>query len=62
MNNGVPVIIRENRIINKSYNWMKGYYKFQLFKEIVIPTEIRNQKNNTGTTTGTTTVNYDIYD
>lgn len=50
---------------NKSYNWMKGYYKFQLFKEIVIPVIERNQKNMeniTETTSETTRVNYDIYD
>lgn len=58
MNTGVPVLIRENRMNNKSYNWMKGYYQFQLFKEIVIPVIERNQKNNNGTTR----VNYDIYD
>ena len=52
------MLIRENRMNNKSYNWMKGYYKFQLFKEIVIPVIERNQKNNNETTR----VNYDIYD
>ena len=52
------MLIRENRMNNKSYNWMKGYYQFQLFKEIVIPVIERNQKNNNGTTR----VNYDIYD
>lgn len=56
MFSGVPVVVRENKMNNKSYNWMTGYYKFQLFKEIIIPTKPRNQKNN-----GTTTVNYDIY-
>lgn len=59
------MLIRENRMNNKSYNWMKGYYQFQLFKEIVIPVMERNQKNmeNTiETTTETTSVNYDIYD
>jgi len=64
MNSGVLVLMKESRMNNKSYNWMKGYYKFQLFKEIVIPVIERNQKNNETyeSTTGTTSVNYDIYD
>ena len=65
MNSGVPILIRESRMNNKSYNWMKGYYKFQLFKEIVIPVIERDQKNSNETTIGTTRVNmssYDIYD
>lgn len=57
MNTGIPILIRENRMNNKSYNWMKGYYQFQLFKEIVIPVMERNQKNS-----DTTKVRYDIYD
>lgn len=49
----------------KSLKWNQGYYKFQLFKEIIIDKLNNNQHNDSNEESKnnlTTTVSYDIYD
>jgi hypothetical protein len=64
---GVGLVIRPNNYNFKSLKWNQGYYKFQLFKEIIIDklnndNNQHNDSNNEPKNNLTTTVSYDIYD
>lgn len=68
---GEGLVVRTNRLGSGAYNfkslkWNQGYYKYQLFKEI-INTNVNSNVNgtandNTQKNNYTTTVSYDIYD
>lgn len=63
---GEGLVIKTTNYNNKSLKWNQGYYKFQLFKEIIID-KLNNNQNNDNTNNDsknnlTTTVSYDIYD
>lgn len=62
---GEGLVVRTNNYNFKSLKWNQGFYKYQLFKEIIntnvnsnvnVTADVNDQKNYT------TTVSYDIYD
>lgn len=62
---GEGLIVKTANYNNKSLKWNQGYYKFQLFKEIIIDKLNNNQHNDSNEEPKnnlTTTVSYDIYD
>lgn len=62
---GEGLVVRTNNHNFKSLKWNQGYYKYQLFKEI-INTNVNSNVNGTANVNDqknyTTTVSYDIYD
>lgn len=63
---GEGLVVKSNNYNFKSLKWNQGYYKFQLFKEIIID-KLNNNQHNDNTNEEpknnlTTTVSYDIYD
>lgn len=64
---GVGLVVKPTNYNNKSLKWNQGYYKFQLFKEIIIDklnndNNQHNDSNNEPKNNLTTIVSYDIYD